>query len=125
MTEPYRAQPSVRAGDADRERVAAHLQAEVGTGRLTLAEYSDRLDAAYHAKTIGELRALTRDLPVVAASAKPQPSRSRAPVIAALAAAGVLAVLTLGFVAGPPAGALSDMAEHMDTMTSQMGQPCH
>nr|WP_280413266.1 DUF1707 domain-containing protein [Nocardia asiatica] len=125
MTEPYRAQPWIRAGDADRERVAAQLQTEVGTGRLTLADYTERLDAAYRAKTIGELDGLTNDLPVADASATPQPSRSRAPVIAALAAAGVLAALTLGFVAGPPAGALSDMAERMDTMTSQMGQPCH
>ncbi|WP_249643799.1 DUF1707 SHOCT-like domain-containing protein [Nocardia sputi] len=125
MTEPYRARPWVRAGDGDRERVAAHLQAEVGTGRLTLAEYTDRLDAAYRAKTIGELSDLTSDLPAANASAKPHRNRSRASVIAASAAAGVLAVLTLGFVAGSPAGALSDMAEHMDTMTSQMGPACH
>ncbi|MBY6481071.1 DUF1707 domain-containing protein, partial [Rhodococcus sp. BP-266] len=53
----------MRASDADRSRVVRALEREVGTGRLTLGEYSDRVAAAYGARTLGELAAVTRDLP--------------------------------------------------------------
>lgn len=35
----------------------------MAVGRLTSAEYAERLDAAYAARTLGELAPLTRDLP--------------------------------------------------------------
>jgi len=35
----------------------------MATGRLTSTEYAERLDAAYAAKTLGDLVPLTRDLP--------------------------------------------------------------
>jgi hypothetical protein len=55
---------AMRASDGDRERVVQALQEQVGEGRLTLAEFEDRSGQAYVAKTVGELRALTEDLPV-------------------------------------------------------------
>lgn len=58
--------PDLRASDADRDRVAAVLGEALATGRLTSVEHADRLDAAYTAKTVGELVPLTRDLPDVA-----------------------------------------------------------
>jgi hypothetical protein len=54
---------SVRASDADRERVAEILRRETGDGRLTPDELSARLDKAFAARTLGDLRALISDLP--------------------------------------------------------------
>ena len=56
-------QLELRASDADRDRAAAVLGGAMATGRLTSAEYAERLDAAYAAKTLGDLAPLTRDLP--------------------------------------------------------------
>ena len=55
----------LRAGDADRERVAERLRTALDEGRLNLYEYDDRLREAYAAKTYGELDALLADLPGV------------------------------------------------------------
>jgi hypothetical protein len=59
-TTPY---DQLRAGDADREVVVARLNKAFGEGRLELAELEERVAAAYAAKTMGELRGLTTDLP--------------------------------------------------------------
>ncbi|MFG2089837.1 MULTISPECIES: DUF1707 domain-containing protein [unclassified Spirillospora] len=67
------ATPEMRAGDADRERVAQVLRDAAGDGRLTLAELDERLDAVYAAKTYGELEPITRDLPAPGASPPPAP----------------------------------------------------
>lgn len=53
----------LRASDADREQVAGILHTAMGEGRLTVAEVDDRLRQVYAARTIGELRPITRDLP--------------------------------------------------------------
>jgi hypothetical protein len=55
---------AMRASDADRERVVQGLQEQVGEGRLTLAEFEQRSDQVYTAKTVGELRKLVDDLPM-------------------------------------------------------------
>ncbi|GAA0946272.1 DUF1707 SHOCT-like domain-containing protein [Nonomuraea longicatena] len=55
--------PVLRASDADRDRTAAVLAEALATGRLTSVEHADRLEAAYTAKTVGELVPLTHDLP--------------------------------------------------------------
>jgi Domain of unknown function (DUF1707) len=55
--------PDLRAGDADREEVAAALREHYAMGRLTAAEFDERVDAAYTARTYGDLARLTRDLP--------------------------------------------------------------
>lgn len=55
---------AMRASDGDRERVVQALQEQVGEGRLTLVEFEQRTSEAYAATTIGDLRALTKDLPV-------------------------------------------------------------
>jgi hypothetical protein len=61
----------LRASDADRDRVAAVLGEALASGRLTSVEHADRLDAAYTARTVGELVPLTRDLPDVTVSHVP------------------------------------------------------
>ena len=55
----------IRASDADRDQVAALLQEHHAEGRLTAEEFSERLDAALHARTLGELDELLADLPHV------------------------------------------------------------
>ncbi|MCW5252686.1 MULTISPECIES: DUF1707 domain-containing protein [unclassified Streptomyces] len=70
--------PELRASDADRERVAEVLRDALAEGRLDMAEFEERLDAAYRARTYGELAPITRDLPtgaapVVSMSKEPSP----------------------------------------------------
>ncbi|MFJ8074714.1 DUF1707 domain-containing protein [Streptomyces sp. NPDC096176] len=55
--------PQMRASDAERERVAERLRDAVAEGRLDMDEFEQRLDAAYTARTHGELEPLVRDLP--------------------------------------------------------------
>ena len=65
--EPMRPErPEMRIADADRERVAERLGHALSEGRLELAEYERRLDAAMAAKTMGQLVPLTEDLPLSA-----------------------------------------------------------
>jgi len=56
--------PRIRASDEDRGRTAATLGEHYAAGRLTLEEFQERLDRAYAATTLGELRELLADLPV-------------------------------------------------------------
>ncbi|MEU8549584.1 DUF1707 domain-containing protein [Streptomyces roseoverticillatus] len=53
----------MRASDAERERIAEALREAVAEGRLTMEEFEERLEAAYKARTHGELEPLVRDLP--------------------------------------------------------------
>ncbi|MPZ96751.1 MAG: DUF1707 domain-containing protein [Propionibacteriales bacterium] len=53
----------MRAGDADRERAAETLRNAHAEGRLDLAEFEERLDAAFAAKYVEELPPLLADLP--------------------------------------------------------------
>ncbi len=67
---------SLRVGDEDRDRVVASLREHLLAGRLTLDEFTERVDAALRARLGSELAAVHRDLP--AAPAVPaRASRSR------------------------------------------------
>jgi class 3 adenylate cyclase len=55
--------PGVRLGDTDREQVGALLREHCVQGRLTLDEFSSRLDSLYAARTDAELAAVLQDLP--------------------------------------------------------------
>ena len=57
----------MRASDAEREAVTARLRDHYAEGRLTQDELDERVSAALTAKTFGELRTLTTDLPGPAA----------------------------------------------------------
>ena len=52
----------LRIGDSDRELVSRLLKSAVDEGRLSLAEYDDRLQQVYDAKTVGDLDPITGDL---------------------------------------------------------------
>ncbi|GAA4918087.1 DUF1707 domain-containing protein [Streptomyces coeruleoprunus] len=69
--------PEVRASDAERERIAERLRDALAEGRLDMAEFEERLDAAYTARTRGELEPLVRDLPAPTASTTPTPAGGR------------------------------------------------
>ena len=58
----------VRASDEDRERTAQTLREHFAAGRLDSNELDQRVKMAYAAVTVGQLLALTADLPAVPAS---------------------------------------------------------
>ncbi|MGW3723653.1 DUF1707 SHOCT-like domain-containing protein [Streptomyces sp. NPDC000851] len=72
--------PELRASDADRERVAEVLRDALAEGRLDMAEFEERLEATYQARTYGELAPITRDLPVVGGAPAPSVSLVKGPV---------------------------------------------
>ena len=81
--------PDLRASDADRERVAEVLRDALAEGRLDMGEFEERLDAAYRARTYGELAPLTRDLPTGGAPAPaPAPTHSYSPGVQPLMSTG-------------------------------------
>lgn len=92
---------SLRAADRDRDQVAESLREHYAQGRLTMEEFDERTTAAASAKTIGELRALTSDLPVLSGAGEPEqrawsPRQMRWITVGGVAAAvAVLAVLTV------------------------------
>ncbi|WP_328806453.1 DUF1707 SHOCT-like domain-containing protein [Streptacidiphilus fuscans] len=74
--------PALRAGDVDRDRVAAVLADALATGHLDPEEHASRLEAAYAARTLAELHPLTLDLPVSASELQPVEPPSARPVTA-------------------------------------------
>jgi hypothetical protein len=71
--------PRLRASDEDRDRTAALLREHHAAGRLTPAEFDERLDQTFAAKTVGELEQLLRDLPRMDLYRLPDASLARAP----------------------------------------------
>ncbi|KAA0930734.1 DUF1707 SHOCT-like domain-containing protein, partial [Streptomyces apricus] len=67
--------PELRASDADREQVAEVLRDALAEGRLDMAEFEERLETTYKARTYGELEPITRDLPAPGVTA-PAPAVS-------------------------------------------------
>ena len=72
--------PDLRASDADRERTAERLRSAGGDGQLSLDELDERLQAAYAARTRGELERLTTDLQPVSGAAPVAPAGTGAVV---------------------------------------------
>jgi len=65
----------LRVGDAERDEVATALHEHFAQGRLTRDELDERLTATLSARTVGDLRGVTRDLP----GATPATERSPVP----------------------------------------------
>ena len=70
--------PHLRISDEDREQAADAIRAHFAAGRLDSDELEERVQAAYAARTQGELTALTADLPALPAT----PAQARAMVAA-------------------------------------------
>ena len=66
----------MRASDADRERVAQVLHNALSEGRITVNELEERLTTVYAAKTVGELKPVTVDLPSSNAAVEPATTRA-------------------------------------------------
>ena len=104
---------SLRASDADRERVAERLREAATEGRLLAHELEERLARALRAVTYGDLDAVVEDLP---RALEPRPRRSgprgafalarRYPLPAGIVAF-TLAITTLTLMAAVAAIALS------------------
>jgi Domain of unknown function (DUF1707) len=93
----------LRASQAERERVVERLRVHAGEGRLEVPELEQRIEAAYGAKTRGELAQLLADLP------EPPPSRRkddprRVVALGAMAAALAPLVLAIALFTLAPAG---------------------
>lgn len=76
LVAPAKAQ-ALRVADADRERVGAVLREHTVQGRLTLDEFSSRLDALYASRSDAELAAVVSDLPELPAEG-PRRGKKRA-----------------------------------------------
>jgi hypothetical protein len=88
--------PQMKASDADRDEVITTLSEHFQVGRLTTEELEDRTGHALSARTLGELDALTTDLPPrrpATPAPEANPQRRGHPEFAAIAA--VLAVLAV------------------------------
>jgi hypothetical protein len=86
---------SLRAADADREQCAERLRQATAEGRLLPSELEERLEAAFSARSYGELDALVADLPSAPARRQRTPSGPWVLVTVALA---VLVVVPLGLL---------------------------
>ncbi len=89
--------PAVRIGDAERQQAAERLGEHLRAGRLDAAEYDERLERAFAARTAPELAPLFSDLPGGMPLDSPPPGASRelAPRRRSAAARPALAVLLL------------------------------
>jgi hypothetical protein len=72
-------QPSLRIGDSERDATVAELQEHFAQGRLTLAEFNQRVDAVLAAKTQRDLDQIMSDLPHVRPAGAPLPSSRTRP----------------------------------------------
>jgi hypothetical protein len=90
-------QGSLRASDADRDRVIDRLRDAAGEGRLEPDELEQRVGAALRARTYAELSWLVADLPHVAdrRGSHPRPVVRTALVAGGLAVATVVAVVVV------------------------------
>jgi len=78
---------AMRASDRDRELAAGLLRDAYVAGRIDLDEFHDRTDGAYSARTWGELRDLTADLPTGQALAHAAPGTDPCTAVARLGSA--------------------------------------
>jgi hypothetical protein len=93
--------PSIRASNADRERVAAIVSDAAAKGMLTLTEADERLGQVYAARYLSDLVPITADLPNGGAHLAPVDPSAKS---AERAAARQAVVRRVGMYAGPYLG---------------------
>jgi hypothetical protein len=110
--------------DAERQAVIDELREHTADGRLTLDDFEQRVDEALHARTGGELRVVTRELPSLRRTTTSHRRRGvRLPVspqfllVAAVVAVAVMAgmwwaLIPLWFVFGGCLGGRSRHTSH-------------
>jgi hypothetical protein len=87
--------PRLRASDADRQRVVSELELHTAAGRLTLDEYTQRVDRVLAARTHGDLGLVTADLPADASASDEHRHLLLAFGLAALVVAVFAVLLTI------------------------------
>jgi hypothetical protein len=115
---------TMRAADADRDRVAGILGLAYSEGRLSQGEYDARLETAFSARTYADLDQIVADLPGQAVTARP----AAGPASAARTNGLAMASLACGlgqFIVGPlatiPAIALGHVARSQIRRTGDQG----
>lgn len=83
----------LRISDSDRHRVAEVLRNAAGEGRIDFDELDQRLEAAYAAKTYGDLVPITADLPTRLGT-QPHAARQPAQIVAATSYSQSLAMMS-------------------------------
>ncbi len=109
--------PHLRAGDADRRQVIDALTGHSAAGRLTLDEFTARVDTVNQSKTYGELAAVSADLP----PAVHPPRTGRPAVLATFVVTAVLLAVLLGAVVVAAATGWGHMNAMMASMNTAMG----
>jgi len=110
---------TMRASDADRDRVAEFLNVAYSEGRLSRDEYDDRLAQALSARTFADLDLIVADLPVARATIPAPVGRINELAIASLACG--LAQFMFGPLATIPAIVFGHMARHQIKRTGEQG----
>jgi hypothetical protein len=111
--------PDIRAADNDRQQVIDALHRHTTDGRLSLDEFTERLDATYRARTYRELAAVTADLPVRATR-----RGSHRPALSAFAITAALLVVLLGVAVLAATMGWGHMNAMMTSMTTAMSSGC-
>lgn len=70
----------VRVSDAERQTIVDLLREQTTAGRLTLAEFEERLDEVYRARTAADLSLVLRELPVEPDPPTPAPDTAASEV---------------------------------------------
>ena len=70
----------VLVSDADRNAVVRQLQRHTADGRLSIDEFSERVEETYRARTTTELQAVLRNLPKATPVVQPTSYRATAPL---------------------------------------------
>jgi hypothetical protein len=86
---------SLRASDADRDRVAERLRQAAAEGRILAQELEDRLATALRARTYGELDAVVADLPGAPVAHRPRPRGAQLVLAQPVAVVAVAVAVTL------------------------------
>ncbi len=112
-------QGTMRAADADRDRVVEFLNTAYSEGRLSKDEHDGRLENALSARTFADLDQLVTDLPAARATAVTPVARTNGLAIASLACA--LAQFVFGPLTAIPAIVFGHMARHQIKRTGEQG----
>lgn len=120
-------QGSMRAADADRDRVAGILATAYSEGRLSKDEYDARLEGTLAARTYADLERVVTDLPVPQAALPDLAGRTTAPLttrtngLAVASLACGLAQFAFGPLATIPAIVLGHMARSQIRRSGEQG----
>lgn len=92
--------PDQRASDEDRQRVVRDLEQHTAAGRLTLDEYTERVDRVLASRTHGQLAEVTADLPAAPEAAPTDAAQAHAGSARQLGIAFLIALAALVIVVG-------------------------